>query len=178
VWYIALTLFAAWYVLSIINQFTNRYGKWVRQRLNTFGVIPGWTFFAPTPGTSDYHFVVRDLVCNTYSDWVEIEWCTPRRFREAIWHPSRHRAKLVVDCVNALMLTIKEMKAVGLNVEEEPQRWMVSLPYLALLNIVVSVPPTVPGVTARQFAIIEQKGGEPLANPKLLVCSPPHELSQ
>jgi hypothetical protein len=141
--------------------------------MNVFGLIPGWTFFAPTPGTTDYRFVFRDVLPDGYSDWREVQWCRPRRLLDAVWHPQRHRAKLIVDSISALMATVREMKRLELDMETG---WMISVPYMALLNVAVSMPRASPDATARQFAIIEQKPTEPLANPRVLVCSPSHDF--
>lgn len=121
--------------------------------------------------------MIRDLSPSGYGAWFEIEWCESRRWLDALWHPSRHRAKLVFDCISALMRTIAEMKQSGFDIVNEPQRVMVSVPYLALLNIANSAPCATPGAVARQFAIVEQKAGDPLVEPKLLLRSSAHELA-
>lgn len=167
---------AFWFLISIPHQFTGRVGKTVR-RHNPFGLIPGWTFFAPTPGTSDYRFVFRDVLPEGPSEWNEVEWCRPRSLLDALWHPRRHRTKLVVDCVSAFLLTVQEMRRLGH--PEQPggtPPWIVSVPYLALLNVVVSMPRVSAGIRARQFAIVEQQPSRPSETPRLIVCSAPHEV--
>lgn len=170
-----LVLLAAWFLITVPHQLTNEYGKRVK-RINMFALIPGWTFFAPTPGMTDYRILFRDRIGEEYTEWREIEWCRPRRLRDAIWHPARHRTKLIVDCVNAFSTTLQEMQKLGLDVEREPQSWMISVPYLALLNIAVSMPKLAPAATARQFAVIEQKPNAPTERPRLIVCSSAHDL--
>jgi hypothetical protein len=168
-------VFAILFLLSIPHQFTNQYGRWVKQ-FNKYGIIPGWTFFAPNPGTSDYLFVYRDVVPTGFGEWREIEWCRRRRLLDAVWHPDRHRTKLIVDCISCLLVTVQEMRKLGIDVEGRPQAWIVSVPYMALLNIAVLMPRISLDATARQFAIIDQKPSEPLEKPRLLVCSFPHDL--
>ena len=60
---LVLAILGEWLLVSIPHQLGNRYGAWVK-RINLFALIPGWTFFAPTPGTSDYRFVFRDRVAD------------------------------------------------------------------------------------------------------------------
>jgi len=170
-----LAFLALWFLLSIPHQLSNELGRRVK-RLNTFGLIPGWTFFAPIPGTSDYRFVFRDQLADGFSDWNEVEWCSPRRVLDAVWHPQRHRTKLIVDCVSAFVLTVQEMRKLGLDVENDSHPWIVSVPYLALLNVAVSMPRTSPDTKARQFAIIEQTPSTPSGGSRLIVCSAAHEL--
>jgi len=172
-----LAFLTLWFLISIPHQFTNGFGRRIK-KLNIFGLIPGWTFFAPNPGISDYRFVFRDIFSEGHSEWKEVEWCRCRRLVDALWHPQRHRTKLIVDCVSAFVLTVQEMRKLGLATETEGDTpaWIVAVPYMALLNVTVSMPRASADVRARQFAIIEQKPSEPSGKPRLIVCSAPHEL--
>src|ERR1700733_1342098 len=134
-----LILLGSWFLITIPHQFTNRLGKRVKQ-LNTLGIIPGWTFFAPTPGTTDYRFVYRDIHGQERTDWMEVEWCKERRLVDAVWHPERHRTKLIVDCVSGFVLTVEEMRKLGVSFKEPVPPWIISVPYLALLNVAVRMP--------------------------------------
>src|SRR5450631_2136047 len=109
----ALFFFLSWFVITVPHQFSGKYGDWVRRR-NYFGLIPGWTFFAPVPGTTDYRFVYRDIAGNGYGAWREVAWCAPRRLADLLWHPRRHRTKLVVDCISALSRTLQELRKHGI----------------------------------------------------------------
>jgi hypothetical protein len=173
---IALAVLGFWFLISIPYQFADRYWSGLK-KANTFALIPGWTFFAPTPGTTDYRFVFRDVVPAGHTDWQEIRWCNARCPLDAIWHPQRHRTKLVVDCVSAFLITIQEMRKLGFDVDSEPDSWMLSVPYMALLNVAVSMPRTSPDATARQFAVLERSPFDSSGDDaKLLVCSSPHEF--
>lgn len=168
-------LLGAWFVLSIPHQFTNRYGDWIK-RINLMGLIPAWTFFAPTPGTIDYRLVYRDKERSGFTEWHELQWCTRRRMIDAVWHPERHRTKLIIDCVSAFILTVKEMSKLGVNVESDPTSYMISVPYMALLNIINGIPRSSIDAIARQFAVIEVSPSNPTAAPNLIVCSSAHEF--
>lgn len=169
------SILTMWFLISIPHQFTNNLGKGIK-KLNIFGLIPGWTFFAPNPGISDYRFVFRDVLPKGQTEWKEVEWCDRRRLADALWHPQRHRTKLIVDCVSAFVQTVQEMRKIGLTARGGTPPWIVSVPYLALLNVAVSMPRASADAKARQFAIVEQKPSEPSGNPQLIVCSAPHEL--
>jgi hypothetical protein len=173
-----ICVFAAltfWFIISIPHQFNNEFGQRIK-KLNTFALIPGWTFFAPTPGTTNYRFVFRDYKEDgSCGEWQEVEWCGCRRLMHAVWHPERHRTKLIVDCVSAFILTAQEMRKLGLKADGGTQPWVVSVPYLALLNVAVSMPRTLTS-KARQFAIVEQTPSAPSEKPRVIVCSSAHDI--
>jgi hypothetical protein len=178
-----LALLTGWFLISILNQLTNRYGAWVN-KINVYGFIPGWTFFAPTPGTLDYRFVYRDVFADgTTSVWEEVDWCRPRLWLDAVWYPRRYATKLVVDSINGLAKVVAAMEKEGIDVEREPQGLILSTPYIILLNIVMGIPRQSPSSTARQMALFQQ---DPLALRnmpggfervgKLMLCSSAHSL--
>lgn len=168
--------FGIWLVLSILHQFSNAAGRWVRAK-NVYSLIPGYTFFAPNPGTSNYRFVYRDVFPErNYGDWREVEWCSQRSLTDALWNPSRHRIKLVVDCLNGLGTTVKEMHKLGLDPDEKPAIWVSSTPYLVLLHIVMSEPGRHEKSVGRQFAVVEQHPFAPDDPPQLIVCSAAHDF--
>ncbi len=170
---VVAVILGLWFALSIPHQLTNDLGKRVK-RHNPYGLLPGWTFFAPMPGTSNYRLVYRDRTPEGFTDWTEVSWCHNRRLIDAIWHPGRHRTKFVVDCVNAFVITVREIQKLGHIAEDDVSAWVVSVPYMALLNIVNSMPRTRGDSTARQFALVEQKPSDPNDVPKLIVCSAAH----
>ena len=179
----ALGFFSIWLALSIPHQFDSGLGRWVR-RLNFGGLVPIWTFFAPKPGTSDYHIIIRDGSSGCPGEWVELEWCHQRRILDAIWHPDRQRTKVIVDCINGIAMQLKEMRATRSMRSEAVTEGILSAPYLAisapylvLLNVVMSAPLQCANATARQFAILEVKPGQVSDRPKVILCSPAHDLT-
>jgi hypothetical protein len=172
---LVLVVFSIWFVLTIPYQFNKGFGKRL-QRLNSFYILPGWTFFAPTPGTSDYRFVYRDVDANgKRNDWKEIDWCRSRSALDAVWHPHRFRQKMIVDLINTFGVTLRGMKEQGTDIDENPQIWMMSTPYMNLLHIVMLMPLETQ-TRSRQFAIIEQKRWAPAQPPTLVVCSSAHDV--
>jgi hypothetical protein len=174
---------SGWFLISIPNQFTNRYGEWV-QRRNAYGFIPGWTFFAPTPGTLDYRLVYRDVLDDgTMSVWEEVDWCRPRMWMDAVWHPRRYETKLVVDSINGLALVFAAMKKEGVDVQKDQQGLLLSTPYVILLNVVMRIPRQNSRSKARQMALFQQERAS-IEGPqrgfesacRLMLCSAAHEL--
>jgi hypothetical protein len=170
-----ILILGVWYVVSILHQLPGTYFTWVKNR-NVFLLIPGWTFFAPNPGVSNYRYVFRDSYPDgTQGEWEEINWCEHRRFTHAFWNPGRLRTKLIVDCINGLTIMVKDLDKRGVDFREHPQTYMVSTPYLALLHIATQMPSSRENPSGRQFAIIEQSSYSSTDAPRLIVCSPMHE---
>ena len=178
-----LALLSLWFLLTIMNQLTNRYGAWIG-RINIYGFIPGWTFFAPTPGTLDYRLFYRDiLIDGTAGVWEEVNWCRPRLWLDALWNPRRYATKLVVDSINGLAIVLAAMVREGIDVQMEPQGMVLSTPYVILLNIVMSLPRQDPRAVARQMALFQQDSLALRSSPgsaervgKLMLCSSAHTL--
>lgn len=178
-----LALLTVWFLLTIMNQMTNRYGAWV-DKINVYGFIPGWTFFAPTPGTADYRLLYRDVSADgTTGPWEEVDWCRPRLWLDAVWNPNRYATKLVVDSINGLAMVVSAMVKEGIDAQLEPQGMILSTPYVILLNIVMGLPRQGPRSVARQMALFQQDPLAARSSPdgseqvgKLMLCSSAHNL--
>lgn len=144
---IAFGIVGFWLALTLPYQYT----PWSRRlsRMDLFGLLPRWTFFAPNPATRDLHLVVRDkLKSGVLTGWREIQFSEPRNVLEALWHPSKRPRKAVGDAAHSL-------KAIA----REREMWLPgSLPYLMILNCCLNGAPTTKNVIARQFAIVETTG--------------------
>lgn len=178
-----LAFLGGWFLISIPNQLTNRFGAWVN-RINPYGFVPKWTFFAPVPGTYNYRLIFRDLLADGLAQpWEEVDWCPGRRWIHALWHPRRLTTKLIMDSINGLAEVLILMVKEGMDVERNPQGLILSTPYVLLLNLVMSLPLQSPSSIAREFAVFQQ---DPFADRqasvefarmgKLVLCSSAHEL--
>jgi hypothetical protein len=165
----------AWFLISIPCQLTNKFGRSIKRR-DTYALIPAWTFFAPRPGISDYTFVFRDFGSTGPGEWQEVQWCPKRNWLNSLWHPTRYRKKVIIDCINSLVLTLHEMREQRLDDEMSSSSLMLSVPYLALLNIVMKMPKPEIGIFGRQFAIVEQVPSNLNMPPKLLLQSIVHKF--
>jgi len=179
-----LAFLGGWFLISIPNQFTNRLGAWVA-RINTYGFIPKWTFFAPIPGTFDYRLLYRDRFSDgAEGEWQEVDWCPKRRWLHALWHPRHFTTKLIVDSVNGFGEIVNLMVKQGIDFERNPQTLMLSTPYVLLLNLVMKMPRQSPTSVAREMAIFQKDSMAALQAPSdatrmgsLMFVSSAHDLS-
>ena len=143
---------------------------WVRS-LNLrdrLAIIPHWTFFAPTPGTSDFHLLARDrLAGGGFSAWKEVATGgLPRTPLAFLWYPGKRPNKALLDLTTTLL---KVARAADGRQEEV----YLSIPYLMLLHTVSALPPS-PLCAGRQFLLAKTDGrGAP---PEVLFVSNVHEV--
>ena len=137
-----------WLAITLLSQhdfFSKAFGGFGIAR-----VIPRWTFFAPNPGVTDYHIVVRDRLPNgTTTGWKHVPFAQGRTSVDLIWNHRKRSRKVLHDSVQMLRVCAVSSGC--------PKGELFSLPYILLLRYsVVSVPPQTGAV--RQFAVIESRG--------------------
>ena len=107
--YFLVTILAAWFLVSALAQVAaaETAPDWVKsasgwfQSLDTFSLIPSWNFFAPNPGTTDYHLFYRDkLESDELSVWREIPIEKEPSLLKAIWNPHKRKSKVLSDVVS------------------------------------------------------------------------------
>ncbi len=138
------------------------------QVLDRFGLIPRWNFFAPSPGTSDYHLLVRDHFADGVAgQWQELDLRgPPRTHAAALWNPDKRTPKALFDVTGMLI------RCAG--AREAPDKTVsLSVPYLMLLNAAASRP-CPPLAVGRQFLLMKTDG--PGGAPQLLFMSNMHEV--
>lgn len=133
----------------------------------TLRFIPQWNFFAPNPGTHDYHLLYRDrLAGGGMGPWREVaELAAGRKVIDAVWHPSARRLKGLMDVVAILTLHAAKSAAA-------PDLVKLSTGYLVILNYVSSVPRSQLSV-ATQFLVMQSSRTDP---PEVLFTSGVHVL--
>jgi hypothetical protein len=111
--------------LAVVAPGLNRF-----RRFDLFGLVPRYHFFAPTPGTLDYHLLVRVRTqAGQLSAWQDtVPW--QRRWSNFIWNPDRRTRKALHDLTTTLMIESETCSARALQV---------SVPYLALLHRAMTV---------------------------------------
>ncbi len=132
-----------------------------------FAVIPHWSFFAPTPGVSDFHLMVRDrLVGGKFSLWKEVPvGCQTRSPFAFLWHPGKRSGKALLDLTTTLLGVVQ-------NAGGRQEQIYLSLPYLMLLHAVSALPASSVSI-GRQFLLAKMDG--PDAAPDVLFVSNVHE---
>lgn len=163
-----MIFFAIWFVFSVINQFDPQWFNKIRA-YDHLSMIPKWTFFAPNPGSTDYHLYYRDIT----HDGEILGWnilITPgdRSLLNALWNPEKRVKKAQADMVRSLIRLPDEIK-------DNIYVIYFTLPYLLLLNTVTNVP-CEPTVKSRQFMVVETFGFHTTFKPRLLIQSGVHDV--
>jgi hypothetical protein len=145
---------AAWVICSALLALTIACQRprwnWVRSLKyhDVAALIPAWTFFAPTPGIKDTRVLWRDcFVDGAMSPWRELLPPATGCLR-FLWNPQKRQNKLITDAAQMILqMAVRD---------PESPLTLVSLPYLLLLNRVMSLPSS-PLVIARQFVVVETR---------------------
>jgi hypothetical protein len=175
--YVVIPLLIIWFGISVLWQLQIKPLSKFRG-YDVFGLIPNWSFFAPNPGTSDYHVVYRDKhVAGTFTEWQELSLLSARGAVDWLWHPRKRRTKLVCDCVNAIARMIRQHRTA----DPEPDHYdglCLTVPYLLLLNAVTNSRPPSGAVTHRYFAVVETYGYPGSKETRPLVRSALHPIKR
>lgn len=93
-----------WIVLTIIAQFNNKLSRDIVQ-FDRFGLVPRWTFFAPIPGSTDVHLLIRYTRNGKISSWYEtkltVNLSKRPKWMRWVFNPYRRIEKLLFDFVNS-----------------------------------------------------------------------------
>jgi hypothetical protein len=165
---VVAVVYVFWGAATIANQFRSWCPAWLTA-IDVCGLIPTWTFFAPTPGMTDYYLLYRDrLADGSFDNWRQVELKgSENGWRLALWNPTKRRQKALSDTVNALIALSRGRASDAL---------IVTVPYVLVLNLITSRPHSL-GTTATQFMVLEHSGfsHEPDRS-RVLVMSAVHRL--
>ncbi len=157
-------VFGVWFAASVVNQFFSKGNVWLA-KLDPFRLVPQWRFFAPRPGVTDFHLVVRDWSPGP-GQWREVPVIHERTSLSCVWHPGKRLAKAVLDYVG-----LARRGSRG----DAGNSVVVSIAYLGLLNFVLRAMP-LPRDGGRQFAVLETPGFQKVDTPRLVIRSEVHRL--
>jgi len=157
-----------WFGLCVATQFPQDVFQRVR-RWDIFHLLPRWSFFAPRPLTSDYHFLYRDsLVDGTHTDWTEVQFSPPRSsLLSWLWNPEKRQAKAFCDLVSDLMQHQR--------LHHDETSIQLAVPYLMLLNYITNLPRS-SNWTHTQFMLMTSPGELSTEAPTPLMLSGVHQL--
>jgi hypothetical protein len=163
-----IILLAIWFGASVLGQIDYKLSMRLRAH-DHFSLIPRWTFFAPRPGTSDYHLLYHVDPDDGEHRWHEEQLADPRTVLGSVWNPLKRNKKALSDAVRSLGRLSKELEGENL--------WQVqySVPYLAALCF-LSWRPQSPTATHIRFMILESDGFYAEREPRLLFLSARHSL--
>jgi len=158
---------ALWLLLTVIKQLPGPRVARLFER-DSFGVVPGWTFFAPHPGTYDYHPLVRyRLDERELSPWRELDLGIEARTNRAlIWNPHKRGRKALFD------LTM-ELGMLARSLPDKLDDVQFSVPYLALLQAAARAPASRFG-NGVQFILIQNSRDD--TPPSVIFVSKLHDL--
>ncbi|SNS20902.1 hypothetical protein SAMN06893096_102512 [Geodermatophilus pulveris] len=164
-----IVVLAGWFAVSVVGQVDSRALDWLKAR-DHFSLIPRWTFFAPKPGTTDYHLVYQSSTDGrALTEWREEQLADTRTVLGAVWNPSKRNKKALCDAVRAMGRMARE---VG---EENTWQVQYSISYIAVLSYLSGLPHP-PSATQIRFMVLESDGFFPEWEPRLLFLSAVHAL--
>jgi hypothetical protein len=163
--WICLGLLGGFLLLSAVCQVRSPVEDRIRQ-FDLFGWLPFWNFFAPRPGTLDFHLLYRDQISDgTITIWREIPLTHDRRWWNIFWNPGRREKKALFDAA----LGIRRYSArTGGDVR-------ISVPYILLLTYVSGLRRIYP-VEKTQFLVMASTPAEPHVDPQVLILSEMHPV--
>jgi hypothetical protein len=133
--------------------------------LHRVGLVPEWTFFAPTPGVQNLYLLYRDVHfgAETTAWRVVHQMDVNRGWWTFAWNPRRRQWKALHDLITSLE---KERSA------SRPEMVQLSMPYLLMLHHLSRLP-RIDGVWASEFIIMVSNPNE---RPRVAYQSGRHPL--
>jgi hypothetical protein len=146
---VCAVLFALWLAATIANQLG---GRWRRplERLNAFGVLPSFGFFAPEPVSVDYHLAFRDSRADGRAGtWREVPEPS-RPLLAALWNPGRRRG-------NAMRRVVQFLDVLSSTAGLDEPTLVLSFPFLYLLHL-ASLAGHEASTVGRQLMVVQTRG--------------------
>ncbi|MFN0130079.1 MAG: hypothetical protein ACKV19_25730 [Verrucomicrobiales bacterium] len=155
------------FLASVINQLSwSAWETWVA-RIDIFGFLPHWKFFAPDPGYTGNHLVYRDGERDSWGAWTEVEVPTADALGW-LWNPARSERKALLDLINSFIFSRPAYAKAKLEYLSEG--------YLGLLAWAMAQPRQSPSAKQRQFAVIMCTGHGAARRLQVAFSSAPHGL--
>ena len=162
--------FIIWLAITVICQFDGRKLSTAIRAYDGLNLIPLWTFFAPNPGTQDYHLLYRDKgQGDTPGEWHEIDIQEERYFFSCIWNPDKRDKKVLADVVQDLITMVQ-------STQHDTKFLIVTLPYLTILKAVCTKEKTVSNAAERQFMLAGSHGFNSTKAPEFILLSMFHPV--
>ena len=146
---LTVVVLAAVLVASALNQLKLRQWERYAGRWDRWAVLPHFAFFAPEPGHAGTHLVLRDRGEDGWTGWHEVP-LSPRTRWRFVWNPARYERKALQDLLSGIARDAQEIDDAG--------ALTLTSCYLGLAAWADAQPPTAPGATERQFAVLQTVG--------------------
>jgi hypothetical protein len=126
----------------------------VAKKYDFFSMIGAWNFFTPNPITVDFNLLYRDKLDNgEVGPWSGVPPFGHPQMYQALFNPFLRLNGTELDLIRDVV------KFAADNKDEKEADFMVLMPqYVALLNIVNSIPAMQANVRQRQFCIVATSG--------------------
>jgi hypothetical protein len=133
--------------------------------LHRVGLVPQWSFFAPTPGVQNLYLLYRDVhVGGDTTAWRVVHGMDgDREPWSFIWNPRRRLRKGLHDLISGLDAARDQAR---------PELVQLTLPYLLIVNHISSLP-RLDGVWATEFIIMVS---DPYGHPHVVYQSGRHRV--
>ncbi|TKC06224.1 hypothetical protein [Pedobacter frigoris] len=162
-----IAFYGIWFLGTICHQFDYKWVAGIR-KFDYFRILPRWTFFAPNPGTTDYHLLYRHMDKNDQvSDFKEIP-LHDRHASSFIWNASKRSKKVLFDLV-------QEMNRICNREDVNEAAVKLSFSYICILNFLTKIPKA-QDTKSIQFAIVASSGFIEYGEPTLTFCSDFHHV--
>lgn len=163
---LVISILAVWLILSAINQLKVPALESLRV-YDIFALLPNWSFFAPRPGTFDYHLLFRDRDSSgRFGGWQEIPLANQRTLWGAVWNPQKRNTKVLTDAVQVIASRVTRGSITAIPF---------SIPYLTVLNYISHISCS-RGSTHTQFMVLRSEGFLLHKDPELVFLSHIHRL--
>jgi len=165
---IGAATFAVWFLLTIVFQKKNAFSATIG-RFDRLNLIPRWSFFAPDPGASNYHFIYRGREDETSaSAWHELN-LSPRGIFSIIWNPRKRYRESLIELFHLLEISSREHSA---------EQLQFTTPYVVLLNVARKrLEGSLSPRAFYQFALVETRGASAMSQPRVRFYSLTHPVS-
>lgn len=161
-------IFSVWFLLTIAFQANSPLTTVIR-RFDRFNLVPRWSFFAPDPGASNYHFLYRSQTETTsVGPWREVN-LSPRGAFFVVWNPHKRYREGMIELFQLLALS---------RVNHSVESLQFTSPYLILLGVArTQLGAAPPRRSFYQFALVETRGPSGGAVPVVRFYSLSHPVS-
>lgn len=169
-------LFTTWLALTVVVQFHYERINFFR-RFDVLNLLPTWTFFAPNPGSTDYHIIFRNrFESGEVTAWRDALPIPKQNAICAVWNPQKRHVKVVGDAVSSILEAYATARSKGQSKESIESALIFFGPYLVILNLVLQSAGHPPKTVSLQFAIVERTSFGREAPPRPILLSQFHRI--
>lgn len=129
--YFIIGILSIFSVFSILFQLKNKaplrkIGSW-----DTWGLLPYYCFFAPSPLTSDFRILYRITGQKSKTDFKEVVIYTPKKWYRSLYGSGKYYSKGLVDLCIGIMEEYKKLK------KDSKSLIQISSNYTGILNAII-----------------------------------------